>query len=272
MPAGKAFFVVILCVILTHHQLHIRMSHSDTSLNIPTLSLADFTKGDLPHREQFVQDLGQAYEEHGFVAIVNHSLTDELQTKLYDTVKQFFALDEATKKTYDIEGLAGQRGYTGKGKEHAKDRKVGDLKEFYHVGQEVTDGDPIKAQYPDNVWPTEIPEFKDITLEAYQKLEDDGRHILRAIALYLGLDETYFDDKIHNGNSILRPIHYFPLADTDIESGAVRASAHEDINLITLLMGASAAGWKSSRNRANGLASRRCRAPLWSTSAICSSA
>ncbi|MFW5659478.1 MAG: isopenicillin N synthase family dioxygenase, partial [Bacteroidota bacterium] len=212
------------------------------TLTIPTLSLADFTEGDADKRAQFVNDLGQAYEEYGFVAIVNHSLDEDLQGKLYDSVKAFFALADDVKEKYNIEGLAGQRGYTPKRQEHAKDSNVGDLKEFYHVGQEVTDGDPIKEEYPDNVWPDELPEFKTHTLEAYRRLEGDGRQMLRAIALYLGLDEAYFEDKVHNGNSILRPIHYFPLDPKDVQEGAVRAGAHEDINLITLLMGASASG------------------------------
>ena len=131
----------------------------------------------------------------------------------------------------------------GKGKEHAKGRKTGDLKEFYHVGQEVTDNDSIKEEYPDNIWPKEIPEFKETALEAYRVLENTGKQMLRAIALYLNLEETYFDDKVHNGNSILRPIHYFPIEDpSQVPEDAVRAAEHGDINLITLLMGASADG------------------------------
>ena len=136
--------------------------------------------------------------------------------------------------------MAGQRGYTSFGREKAKDSTVGDLKEFWHFGQQVTDGDAIKSQYPDNILSKEVPEFNEYGLESYRKLEDAGKQMLRAIALYLGLDEFYFDGKIHNGNSILRPIHYGPI--TTEPSTAVRAGAHEDINLITLLMGASADG------------------------------
>ncbi|HCY46726.1 MAG TPA: flavonol synthase, partial [Flavobacteriales bacterium] len=116
----------------------------------------------------------------------------------------------------------------------------GDLKEFWHFGQEVIDGDPIKSQYPDNVFTKETPEFHEVGLKAYKSLETTGKHMLRAIAIFLGLDESFFDGKIHNGNSILRPIHYPPI--TNEPKSAVRAGQHEDINLITLLIGASADG------------------------------
>jgi len=211
--------------------------------NIPSLDLADFIYGSPEKKAKFVQDLGKAYSEIGFVAVKNHGLSDELVENLYRVVKEFFALPDEVKAKYEIEGLGGQRGYTGKNKEHAKNRNVGDLKEFYHVGQTVTDDDPIKNEYPENIFPAEVPDFEKYTLEAYKTLENAGRYILRAIALYLGLDEFYFDDKIHHGNSILRPIHYYPITDPDsVPPDAVRSAEHEDINLITLLMGASAEG------------------------------
>ncbi len=211
--------------------------------SIPSLDLADFIYGNPEQKAKFVQDLGKAYSEIGFVAIKNHGLSDELVENLYRVVKEFFALPDEVKQKYEIPGLGGQRGYTGKGKEHAKNRNTGDLKEFYHVGQTVEGDDPIKNEYPENIFPTEVPDFKKYTLEAYKTLENAGRYMLRAIALYLGLDEFYFDDKIHHGNSILRPIHYFPITDPDsVPADAVRSAEHEDINLITLLMGASAEG------------------------------
>lgn len=211
--------------------------------SIPSLDLADFTSGDPNRKAKFVKQLGEAYNSIGFVAIRNHYLTDELSAKLYSTIKKFYAQPDQVKQKYEIPGLAGQRGYIGKGKEHAKGRNTGDLKEFYHVGQEVLDNDPIKKEYPDNVWPTELPEFKDVALEVYKRLEKTGVQMLRAIALYLNLPENYFDNKVHHGNSILRPIHYFPIEDPDsVPADAVRAAEHGDINLITLLMGASADG------------------------------
>jgi isopenicillin N synthase-like dioxygenase len=210
---------------------------------VPSLDLTDFTGSDLVRKNKFIQDLGEAYNNIGFVAIRNHYLTDELSEKLYGIIKKFFALPDHAKQVYEIPGLAGQRGYIGKGKEHAKGRNTGDLKEFYHVGQEVQDSDPIKKEYPDNIWPTELPEFKEIALEVYRRLEKTGVQMLTASALYLDLSENYFDSKVRHGNSILRPIHYFPIENPDaVPADAVRAAEHGDINLITLLMGASADG------------------------------
>jgi isopenicillin N synthase-like dioxygenase len=210
---------------------------------VPSLDLANFTSGDPEKKKKFVADLGAAYNNIGFVAIKNHYLTNELSARLYAVIKKFFALPDDTKKKYEIPSLAGQRGYIGKGKEHAKGRNTGDLKEFYHVGQVVEDGDPIKKEYPDNIWPTELPEFKEIALDVYKRLEKTGVQMLKAIALYLNLPEDYFDAKVKHGNSILRPIHYFPIENPkDVPPDAVRAAEHGDINLITLLMGASADG------------------------------
>lgn len=208
--------------------------------NIPSVDLADFTEGNKETKAAFVKELGKAYEEIGFVAVKNHGLSDALCAELYTQVKEFFTLSKEEKEAYEIEGLAGQRGYVSFGKEHAKNKNEGDLKEFWHFGQTVEDNDPIKEEYPDNVQVNELPKFNTVGKEVYQKLEATGREMLRAIALHLNLDENYFDAKIHNGNSILRPIHYPPI--THEPKDAVRAAEHEDINLITLLMGASADG------------------------------
>lgn len=208
--------------------------------NIPSVDLADFTEGNKETKAAFVKELGKAYEEIGFVAVKNHGLSDTLCAELYAQVKGFFTLSKEEKEAYEIEGLAGQRGYVSFGKEHAKNKNEGDLKEFWHFGQTVEDNDPIKEEYPDNVQVNELPKFNAVGREVYQKLEATGREMLRAIALHLNLDENYFDAKIHNGNSILRPIHYPPI--THEPKDAVRAAEHEDINLITLLMGASADG------------------------------
>jgi isopenicillin N synthase-like dioxygenase len=212
---------------------------------VPSLDLADFTSGDPERKARFVKNLGDAWTNIGFVAVKNHGLSDELTEKLYEAVKKFFFMPDEVKKKYEIAEIAGQRGYVGKGKEQAKGHTVPDLKEFYHVGQEVTDpNDPVKAEYPDNIFPDEeVPEFRQLSLEAYRTLESAGVQLLRAAALYLGLDENYFDDKVKFGNSILRAIHYFPIENPDLlPPDAVRAAAHGDINLITLLMGASAEG------------------------------
>jgi len=210
---------------------------------IPSLDLADFSGDDVERKKKFVTALGTAYNNIGFVAIRNHFLTNEMQDKLYAAIKKYFALPDDVKKEHEGAGLAGQRGYTGKGKEHAKGRNTGDLKEFYHVGQELAPDELTREGYPGNIWPSQVPELKDAAINVYRALEKTGTYMLRAIALYLNLPEKYFDEKIRHGNSILRPIHYFPIADPSaVPEDAVRAAEHGDINLITLLMGASADG------------------------------
>ncbi|MFZ6053215.1 isopenicillin N synthase family dioxygenase [Halocola ammonii] len=213
---------------------------SNEVMGIPSVDLKEFTEGNEEQRAAFVKKLGEAYERIGFVAVKNHLIDESTVEKLYSEVKKFFDLPEDTKKKYEKEELAGQRGYVSFGKEHAKDSNAGDLKEFWHFGQEVEGEDPIKEEYPDNIYVDELPEFNKVGIKAYKALEKTGESMLRAIALYLGLDEKYFDDKIKNGNSILRPIHYPPI--TEEPKSAVRAGEHEDINLITLLIGASAEG------------------------------
>jgi isopenicillin N synthase-like dioxygenase len=208
--------------------------------SVPSLDLHDFTKGTPEKRAQFVKDLGQAYENIGFVAIKNHGLSDELASNLYESIKRFFQLPDEVKLKYEKPELFGQRGYISKGKERAKGRNTGDLKEFFHVGQPKA---RMQPDYPDNIWPAEIPEMEKYAAEAYDTLQNAGVEMLRAISIHLGLDEHYFDEKVITGNSILRPIHYFPIENPDeIPADAVRAAEHGDINLITLLMGASADG------------------------------
>lgn len=209
-------------------------------MGIPGVDLADFTHGTSQQKKDFIDKIGKAYEDIGFVAVRNHLIDDFTVAKLYTQVKAFFDLPEEIKKKYEDKSNAGQRGYTSFGREHAKGSNAGDLKEFWHFGQEVQGDDPIKAEYPKNIFTDELLEFNEVGIKAYRDLEDTGRYMLRAIALYLGLDELYFDDKIKNGNSILRPIHYPPI--TSEPKSAVRAGEHEDINLITLLIGASADG------------------------------
>jgi isopenicillin N synthase-like dioxygenase len=210
---------------------------------IPSLDLGDFYNGNSTSKQKFVETLGDAYNNIGFVAVRNHFLTGDMQERIYTSIKKFFSLPDDIKKKYELTGIAGQRGYTGKGKEHAKGRNTGDLKEFYHVGQELSSNKLAEEGYPANIWPDEVPEFKQATLDVFRALEKTGTFMLRAIAVHLGLDENYFDEKIKNGNSILRPIHYFPIENPEaVPSDAVRAAEHGDINLITLLMGASADG------------------------------
>lgn len=208
--------------------------------NIPSVDLADFLSDDPKRKQKFVDEIGTAYEEIGFVSLKNHFLSDDLVENLYKEIKAFFALPVEDKEKYEIEGLGGQRGYVSFGKEHAKGKKEGDLKEFWHFGQKPDAEANLPEEYPENVEVKELPDFNPTGMEAYRMLEKTGIYVLRALALYIGIEETYFDKWATNGNSILRPIHYPPI--TEEPKGAVRAGAHGDINLITLLMGASAGG------------------------------
>lgn len=209
-------------------------------MSIPVVDLDKFTKGDASERTEFVYELGRAYEEVGFVAVKNHGIPDDLIDDLYKHVKQFFGLPLDLKKGYEKPELAGQRGYTSFGREHAKGSVAPDLKEFYQYGQTVEDDDPVAVEYPGNVVVDEIPQFTPTLYRAYRNFEKSGRALLKAISLYLGLPENYFESHIINGNSILRAIHYPPI--TQEPASAIRAEQHEDINLITLLVGASAEG------------------------------
>lgn len=207
---------------------------------IPLVDLSKFVNGSAAERTAFVQELGDAFHNIGFVGVVNHGIPKSLIDDFYAASKRFFALPEETKRKYEVPGLAGQRGYTSFGKEHAKQSKVADLKEFFQIGQEVPAGHPSKAKYPDNVQTTEEPAFAQLGFQLYRAFESTGAQLLKAIAIHLNLGESYFESQITNGNSILRSIFYPPI--TQEPASAIRAEQHEDINLITLLVGASAGG------------------------------
>ena len=207
---------------------------------IPSVNLQDFLSGDAKRKQKFVDEIGKAYEEIGFVALKGHFLDDNLVDDLYNEVKNFFKLPVDVKKKYEFPELSGQRGYVSFGKESAKGKKEGDLKEFWHFGQYVENNPQLEEEYPANIEVKELQKFNSIGKETYKMLEKTAKYVLRALALYLKLEETYFDQYIHNGNSILRPIHYPPIFEEPKE--AVRAAAHGDINLITLLMGAQGRG------------------------------
>ncbi|MBN8702647.1 MAG: isopenicillin N synthase family oxygenase [Bacteroidetes bacterium] len=207
---------------------------------IPSVDLADFLSGDPAKKLDFVNKLGKAYEDVGFVAVKNHGIPMSTIDDLYKYVESFFALPVNVKTKYEIPELAGQRGYTSFGREHAKGSDAPDLKEFFQYGQIVEKNHPLKNEYPDNVAVKEIPALNDTFFNAYRSFEKSGKALLQAIALYLGLDEFYFDKFVNNGNSILRAIHYPPIKEEP--KSAIRAEQHEDINLITLLVGASADG------------------------------
>lgn len=210
--------------------------------NIPSVDLRDFLSGDDTRKQKFVNEIGKAYEDIGFVALKGHFLDDKLVDELYTEVKNFFSLPAETKAKYEIPGIGGQRGYVSFGKEKAKGHTEADLKEFWHFGQYLADNSNYKGHphYHDNVVVEELENFNTTGKEAYKMLEKTGIYVLRALAIYLGLNEYYFNNYVAEGNSILRPIHYPPI--TQEPKDAVRAAAHGDINLITLLMGAQGRG------------------------------
>lgn len=211
-----------------------------TSKGIPTVNLSEYVNGNVELRTAFVEKIGRAFHEVGFVAVSGHGVPKSLVDGFFEASQRFFALPEEVKKKYEVAGSAGQRGYTSFGKEHAKQSNIADLKEFFQIGQEAPADHPLHTQYPPNVQVDEVPEFPELGRALYQEFEKAGAHLLRAIANFLKIDENYFDDKITYGNSILRAIHYPPI--TQEPASAIRAEQHEDINLITLLVGASAGG------------------------------
>jgi isopenicillin N synthase-like dioxygenase len=191
--------------------------------------------------EEVAEELGRSFEEYGFAVIRDHGIPQELIDRAEALSKEFFALPEATKKAYKIEGGGGARGYTPFGVETAKDAKVHDLKEFWHVGRELPAGHPLAQYMAPNVWPREVEGFRETFEELYAAFERAGARVLEAIALHLGLPREWFARTVEDGNSVMRLLHYPPLTTADAE-GAIRAAAHGDINTITLLLGAEEAG------------------------------
>ena len=206
------------------------------SSRIPTLDIRRFES----ERDAFVSELGAAYREWGFAGISHHGIAQTLIDDAYAAFRDFFALPDEVKRRYHVPGQGGARGYTPFGIETAKGSKHFDLKEFYHIGRELPAGSKYRDVMPPNVWPDEVPEFRDRGLALYSALDALGSRVLSALALHIGLPQDFFADKTHFGNSILRPIHYPPITADDIPN--VRAGAHGDINFITLLVGASTAG------------------------------
>ncbi len=201
---------------------------------IPVLNIAEFDV----NPEQFVKEMGEAYQAWGFAGITNHGIPMDVIKNALKASEAFFALPEATKKQYFLDN-GGQRGYTPFGTEIAKDAEYVDLKEFWHVGREI-DGEPPYPQLLPNLWPAETPEFKPAMLTLYTELDKLANRMLQAFALFVGESADYFKDKVNFGNSILRPLHYPPITDPNLPN--VRAGAHEDINLITLLVGSEQEG------------------------------
>jgi len=204
--------------------------------NVPTLDIRRYDTD----RNAFVAEIGAAYREFGFCCISGHGIARDLIDGSYDVFQRFFALPTETKMKYHIAGAGGARGYTPFKVETAKDSQYADLKEFWHIGREIPRDSKFADVMPPNIWPSEVPEFRQYGYGLYEALDQLGTRVLRALALHIGEPENFFEDKTDVGNSILRPIHYPPITQDDIPN--VRAGAHEDINFITLLVGASAEG------------------------------
>jgi len=210
------------------------------SRTVPLLDLSTYLSGSIKEKHQFIQDFGNAFHEIGFVRINGHGLSKSLIQDFYTVSNDFFKLKTKLKKKYEIPGLGGQRGYTSFGKEHAKDADVGDLKEFFQIGRDPDKNDEDTKNNPVNIEVTELTHFLALGKKLYAAFEKIGGHLLEAIAEFLNLPKNYFTHAVHNGNSILRSIYYPPI--TKEPKTAIRAEQHEDINLITLLVGASAGG------------------------------
>ncbi len=206
------------------------------SRTIPLVNLSDFEHGDAATQTAFIQQLGDAFHGIGFVGVTGHGIPKALIDDFYVAAKRFFALDTDTKRQYEVAGAAGQRGYTSFGKEKAKQSQVADLKEFFQIGQETA----AMSAEERNPEVAEVPEFMALGRDLYRAFETKGNLLLRAIAIHLNLPEDYFANYTKDGISILRAIHYPPI--TSEPASAIRAEQHEDINLITLLVGASAGG------------------------------
>lgn len=211
------------------------------SRSIPLLDLSHYTRGTPQERDTFIKSWGDGLKEFGFVSIINHGVDPEVIARTYEDAERLFDLPADVKQKYEVPDGGGQRGYTSFGKEHAKNRKVGDLKEFWHVGRDLPVGSSKRATYGDNQFPAELPSFKANSLALYQALDAAAAVMLRALADYFKLPTETFAEMAHDGNSILRIIHYPPLKDMFVP-GAVRAAEHEDINLITLLCESTSSG------------------------------
>lgn len=209
--------------------------------HVPHLSLLSFVEGSSKDKVDFIDNIMMGLKEFGFIVLKDHIVDQKKIDFAYDYVNEFFSLDIQTKKKYYDENLAGQRGYTPFKVEHAKDSQFGDLKEFWHVGRELNSTSEYYNSYPKNIWPSEVKEFKKTMIELYDAMDATSVVLLEAIGRGLDLPENYFKDMVSDGNSILRLIHYPPTKGEDVKN-SIRAGAHEDINLITLLVGATASG------------------------------
>lgn len=202
---------------------------------VPPLSLAAFDRDPAV----FAADIGGSFERFGFAVVTDHGVDAKLIDQAWAATREFFALPVEVKARYHVAGTGGARGYTPFGIEIAKDAKAHDQKEFWHVGRDLPPGHRFRDHMPDNLWPSEIAGFRETLSALYHAFDVAGGRLLSAIAIHLGLAPDWFDAPVENGNSVLRLLHYPPIAP---DADGIRAGAHEDINLITLLLGAEEAG------------------------------
>lgn len=220
---------------------------TDPSASIASVSLAS----DAAEPDLLADALGKSFERYGFAIIADHGISPELIQRAEDAARAFFALPEKDKRRYHLVGGGGARGYTPFGIETAKGATQHDLKEFWHVGRELPEGHRFAGVMAPNVWPQEVSNFRETFLELFAAFDSVGVRLLSAIARYLGLAPDYFDETVADGNSVLRLLHYPPVAP---DAPGVRAGAHEDINTITLLLGAEEAGLQLLDREGNWLA------------------
>lgn len=209
--------------------------------NIPVVSLRDWDEGGAA-RQRFVTTVGESLAEIGFFAVEHHGVPDALTQRAYEVARQFFHQPAEVKARYHRAAVKGQRGYTGFGTEHAKDSNAADLKEFWQVGRpDVPDDHPVHALFGPNFWPDEIAAFGPTLIDLYGHLDRLGGILLEAAATYLDEPADRFRGLAVDSDTIVRVLYYPPVS-RDVPPGAVRSAAHEDINLITLLSGATSEG------------------------------
>ncbi len=219
----------------------ISSSSSSSSRKVPELSLNSYIDGSPADKNQFISEFFNGLKDYGFIVLKDHPISDELLNRAYALVKNFYDLPVDTKSKYALKDKGFQRGYTPFGQEHAKNAKVSDLKEFWHVGRELTPGHRYEANYPKNIWPSEVPEFRDVMSKIYAELDRVGQIMLEALTGPLEVEKDFFVKISSEGNSILRLLHYPPIPE-GVDPRCIRAAAHEDINLITILVSATTSG------------------------------
>ena len=213
----------------------------DTIRKVPELSLMSFVNGSNTDKTRFVDNLFSGLKDYGFIVLVDHPVDYKLTQKAYELIHEFFQLPVETKRQYVCKEGGGQRGYTAFGVEHAKNSQFPDLKEFWHVGRDSLVNPEFQKYFPENIWPNEIKGFKETFLGLYNALDTTSVVIMDALGMALDLPQDYFRTMLRDGNSIMRPIHYPPLG-PEAPANCVRSAAHEDINLITVMVGATTSG------------------------------